>query len=316
MSRPLRALLHALAGIALLASVPLAAPTELDIPSVEQGAEATTLVQLTVTAGLTGAPNGFTIEWIPRTLYDDLAGWPEDPFDPRIHSASFLGSPSLNTDEGTSSFLLGAGQSATVELGDIFDETGVLATSAGELAVGTEYAVRVRANGEGGISDGGGSLVTGSPNSETYFCRTKENEGREDCVHSQGYWKTHPNDWPVSSLRLGSIIYSKAQLLAIWDKPAEGNGLISLAHQLMAAKLNIIAGAIAPGGVTTAIASADALIGLKVIPPFGTGYIAPGTSSALTETLEDFNTEEQEIQCHHVTTVRQGTWSQLKTIYR
>jgi hypothetical protein len=288
----------------------------LDIPSVEQGTEATTLVQLTVTAGLSGAPNGFTIEWITRSLYDQLAGWPEDPFDPRIHAASFLGSPSLNTEDGTHSFLLGAGQSATIEIGDIFDETGVLATSAGELAVGTEYAVRVRANGEGGISDGGGSLVPGSPNSETYFCRTKENEGREDCVHSQGYWKTHPNEWPVGSLRLGNIIYTKAQCLAIWDTPAAGNGLISLAHQLMAAKLNIIAGAIAPASVTTAIASADALIGNKIIAPFGTGYIAPATSSALTETLEDFNTEEQDIECHHVTSARQATWGQLKTIFR
>lgn len=311
---------------ALVAAAPVrAVEAELDPPAVEQPVEATTVLHLRVTAGVTGAPNGFTIEWISRAVFDQIGGWPEDPNDRRVHSAIYLGAPSLNIIEGTTSFLLGPGQSAKVELGDIFDETGVLATNVSELAVGTEYAVRVRANGDGGTTGGGTSVVYGdvanmispSPFSGTYYCKTKPNDGLEECVHSQGYWKTHPERWPVGSLRLGNVIYSKNQLLAIWATPAAGNGLISLAHQLMAAKLNLLSGAQAPANVFSAITSADALIGTRVVPPVGNGYLAPSETSSLTDKLEGFNTEEgQNVECQGITPARLSTWGSLKARYR
>jgi len=290
---------------------------DLDPPSLDPGAEATTTLHLNVTAGVSGAPYGFTIEWMPRSLFEARGGWPEDPRDPAIHFAIYLGSPSLNTMEGTTSFLLGPGEDALVQLGDVFDETGVEASHAGELAVGTEYAVRVRANGEGGLTSGGSGLLEPSPYSRTYYGSTKNNEGQFDCVHSQGYWMTHPEAWPVSALRLGNVIYSKTQLLAIWNTPAAGNGLISLAHQLMAAKLNVISGAVAPSAVLGTMSSADALIGTRVIPPIGTGFLAPGATSQFNDDLEEFNTEESDIECHlGTTTVRRSTWSNVKAIYR
>src|SRR5688572_23676843 len=61
------------------------------------------------------------------------------------------------------------------------------------------------------------------------------------CTLTQGYWKNHPEAWPVASLELGSVTYSKAQLLSIFRTPVSGNGLVSLAHQLIAAKLNVAA---------------------------------------------------------------------------
>src|SRR5687767_12302346 len=109
----------------------------------------------------------------------------------------------------------------------------------------------------------------------------------EDCVKTQGYWKNHEEAWPVSSLTLGSTSYSKADLLRILRMPVSGNGLISLAHQLIAAKLNV-----ANGGATTisgAIADADALIGGLVVPPIGSGYIVPKTASPLVGRLDGYN---------------------------
>ncbi len=312
-----RVFVLACAGLLMCSAALAAEPVALDVPALEGGAEATTVIHLDVTAGVSGAPNGFTIEWILRSQFDANGGWPSDPLDPLIQSAIYLGSPTLNTVEGTTSFLLGPGQMATVEIGDIFDETGVLASNVGEMQVGTEYAVRVRANGDGGSTPGGNGLIEPSPYSGTFYAITKENGGTNECVRSQGYWKTHPEAWPVSSLRLGSIIYSKTQLLAIWNTPAAGNGLISLAHQLMAAKLNIIAGAIPPSIITGAISTADALIGTRIVPPIGTGFLSPGTTSHLTDDLEEFNTEESgDIQCHVTTAVKASTWSDVKAMYR
>src|SRR6187551_989910 len=64
-----------------------------------------------------------------------------------------------------------------------------------------------------------------------------------DCTYTQGYWKNHPDAWPVASLKLGTVTYTKVELIAIFKTPVKGNGLIQLAHQLIAAKLNVAAGA-------------------------------------------------------------------------
>ena len=327
MHRAFRSLLHASVATFVLASAVYAAGAELDAPAVDQTAEATTIIHLDVTAGVSGAPNGFTIEWMLASTFDQIGGWPADPNDARIQSAIYVGAPSLNVNEGTTSFLLGPNETANVEIGDIFDETGVLASNLSEMAVGSQYVIRVKANGDGGLTGGGSGVVVGDPThlispstySPTYRFNTKSNDGLEECVRSQGYWKTHPNAWPVNNLRLGNIIYSKNQLLLIWNTPAAGNGLISLAHQLMAAKLNIISGAVAPTAVLNAIAAADVFIGIgnKIIPPIGNGYLDPSATSGFADILEAFNTEENgDVPCTGAVTVHPSTWGQLKAMYR
>jgi hypothetical protein len=61
-----------------------------------------------------------------------------------------------------------------------------------------------------------------------------------------------------------------------------------LAHQLIAAKLNVANGA-DDTAVAAGIAAADALIGGLVVPPVGSGSLASSATSALTETLTSYN---------------------------
>src|SRR6185503_5119844 len=105
-----------------------------------------------------------------------------------------------------------------------------------------------------------------------------------DCALTQGYWKNHASAWDVTMLSLGNVSYTQDELLAIFRTPVRGNGLISLAHQLIAAKLNVANGADASG---VDIAGADALIGDLVVPPIGDGYLAPGSTSGLVGELDD-----------------------------
>jgi hypothetical protein len=113
------------------------------------------------------------------------------------------------------------------------------------------------------------------------------------CTYTQGYWKNHggtgpqANAWPVSSLKLGTVTYTQAQLLSMFG-PVKGNGLISLADQLIAAKLNVANGASDPtiGGI---ISSADALIGGLLVPPVGSGYLSPSSTSSLVTALDNWN---------------------------
>jgi cysteine-rich repeat protein len=110
----------------------------------------------------------------------------------------------------------------------------------------------------------------------------------DDCTYTQGYWKNHPDAWPVASLELGSVTYTKVELIAILKTPVRGNGLISLAHQLIAAKLNIAAGASA-SAISSAISQADSLIGSLVCPPKGDGTLATSATSSLVGKLDAFN---------------------------
>jgi hypothetical protein len=107
-------------------------------------------------------------------------------------------------------------------------------------------------------------------------------------VFSQGFWKNHPEAWPVTELQLGNITYTQDQLLAILREPVRGDGLLILAKQEIAAKLNIANGA--DGScIQQTLADADALIGDLVIPPIGDGYLRPRDVSPIAGILGDYN---------------------------
>ena len=328
MTRPLRIALVICACSLMFARPASTAPVELDPPALATSSDglASSFVHLNVTAGASGAPNGFTIEWMTQAQYDANGGvWP-DVTDPRVKSALFFGFPSLNTVDGTTTFMLGPDAIADIEIGDIFDETGVQAANRDELNQGTMFVFRVKANGEEGDPTGGMGLRAGSGSgllppsaySPTQYAATKAPPQNTDCVFTQGYWKNHPTAWPVSSVKLGNVIYTKAQLLQIFATPAAGNGLISLAHQLTAVKLNIASGAIAPAVTLAAVAAADAMIGSLVIPPVGSGFLSPATTSNLNDILEAFNAEEGKgtIQCQGQVATHVHTWGDLKSLYR
>jgi hypothetical protein len=90
-------------------------------------------------------------------------------------------------------------------------------------------------------------------------------------VYGLGYWKNHVQ-WPVNQLQLGNRTYNRQELESILQQPVQGSGLVQLARQEIAAKLNIARGA--DGScVQQTLAAVDALIGNLVIPPVGNGHL-------------------------------------------
>jgi hypothetical protein len=108
------------------------------------------------------------------------------------------------------------------------------------------------------------------------------------CTYTQGYWKNHASAWPVNSLNLGNRVYTKTELLSVFNRPVKGNGLISMSHQLIAAKLNVANGT-APAGIAATIGQADALIGTMVVPPVGANFLSTSITSGLNGQLDAFN---------------------------
>src|SRR5437773_2015587 len=76
----------------------------------------------------------------------------------------------------------------------------------------------------------------------------------------QGFWKNHPAAWPVSSLTIGGITYTESQLITVLKTPPKGDAVLILAHQLIAAELNLVNGAAHSSTTDGVIANADSLL--------------------------------------------------------
>jgi len=292
-----------LAALTLFVATSFAAP--LSTPTISAVSFGHAKARFTINAGVTGAPNGFEVCYMPAALYAQYGGWPATGWWPEEGWVTYTGVGTLNT-WGTQevNFRLAPGQSIDVEIGDAEDETGVAGTL-GELDDAEDWVVCVFAVG------GGGSQR--SPYSPNLLGSTTP-QG-EDCTFTIGYWKNHPEVWPVGSLTLGTVNYTSVQLMAILNQPVGGNGLISLAHQLIAAKLNIANGA-SDATIIATINAADAQIGGLVVPPVGAGNLAPGSTSTKTQALDDFNNGLTGPGHCGSTPTRSSTWGSVKTSIR
>lgn len=140
----------------------------------------------------------------------------------------------------------------------------------------------------------------------------------QGCVYTQGYWKTHPCNWPAPftpapsptkpnqcsvtgnkkqwctadtahSIHIGARTYDQAQLLCVFERSSNGNALVILAHQLIAAKLNILNGGKPPAGTVLsdamlAVGSLDLLTDVVL-----TNSSLGAVMVALAGNLDDYN---------------------------
>lgn len=265
------------------------APTQTKMdPVVLSFVQATqTSVSLTICAGSTGAPAGFTLQWMTAQAYADNGNQWYSSDDPRLCDASFSGNANL------SRYNLNANECVAIRVGEFLLDNGASTNCGSALSCGTQYVFRAFAHATSTLKK---SDFTSNISASTLACNS--NAG---CTYTQGYWKTHgidpngmnQNMWPAdvqtNGLQLGTVLYNQTQLLAIFNQNVGGNGLIALAHQLIAAKLNVVNGASVPAQVQQAIADADALIGGLAVPPAGSGYLAPSATTALIGILGNYN---------------------------
>ena len=104
---------------------------------------------------------------------------------------------------------------------------------------------------------------------------------------TQGFWKNHPEAW-LAGITIGGIAYTQEEALEILSTPpARGDATYILAHQLIAAKLNVESGADG-SALGTTIADADAWL---MAHPLGSNPRGTDREEgiALAEVLDDFN---------------------------
>ncbi|MEW6487391.1 MAG: SdrD B-like domain-containing protein [Thermodesulfobacteriota bacterium] len=83
--------------------------------------------------------------------------------------------------------------------------------------------------------DYGNTTVTDSDPSHYYGTMDAPGTG------TPGYWKNHPNAWPVDQLTIGGETYTKDMAIGLMGCP-DGNKLFTVFRALVAAKLNVLVG--------------------------------------------------------------------------
>lgn len=241
---------------------------DLGAPALSATGSTATTITIEVCAADTGAPAGFSLQW--AAVADPADAWPETTC-----GASFSGNAK------DSRYALAAGECVEVEAGAFVQDAGFSTDCGAPLVCGTTYLFRAFAHA---TNDYYRSDFTTPIDASTAACEP------EECTLTQGYWKTHAEALP-DALALGERTYTKEELLSVLWTEVEGNGLLTLAHQLAAAKLNGLAGATTED-VEQAIADADALIGALVAPPVGEDWLATADTSDLVDALAAFNQGE------------------------
>jgi len=113
----------------------------------------------------------------------------------------------------------------------------------------------------------------------------------EGGTFTQGFWKNHPNAWPVQTIVLGTTTFTKDQGIALLKtEPKRGNATLILVHQLIAAELNV-AGNAPSSCIASTITAANAWLAAN---GGANGYVSSGSAAGavatgLAGTLDKYN---------------------------
>jgi hypothetical protein len=158
--------------------------TKMDMPTITCGPVSTTAtIEITVKAGATGAPAGFSLQWITAAAYakgpDGVAGTKDDNSWPSSDAAG-LCKASFSGNASGAFYNLAPNASVTVNIGDIlYDNPGASTNCADGLACGVAYVFRAFAHANSSLTR---SDFTANLQCSTLACAT------DYCSFSQGYW--------------------------------------------------------------------------------------------------------------------------------
>jgi hypothetical protein len=108
------------------------------------------------------------------------------------------------------------------------------------------------------------------------------------CTRTPGYWKNHPNAWPIQNVVAGGVTYTQKQAIAQLQEPkATGDATKILIFHLIAAKLNVAAGTTS-GTIAQTISAADAFLVANKLNSNPTGA-KRALAISLAATLDQYN---------------------------
>ena len=143
-------------------------------------------------------------------------------------------------------------------------------------------------NGQGCPTSMTVDLAAGENMLDADFCFTPPPPPCGPGTGTPGYWKNHPDAWPVGEITIGGRVYTKAQAIAVMQMSVAGDKRFTMFNSLVAAKLNVLAGNEA-SCIAETIALADrwmATYGSARVPASSKAW---KTGEPLYSRLDDYN---------------------------
>ncbi len=117
------------------------------------------------------------------------------------------------------------------------------------------------------------------------------------CPQANGYWKNNPNLWAVNALNLGSVSYTKTQLIGVLNRSNTGDASVTLGKALISALLSQANGS-NPVPICGVMADANAALDGCTVPC----GIGPKTTRGqamigLANTLDMYNNDKLTPKC-------------------
>jgi hypothetical protein len=113
-------------------------------------------------------------------------------------------------------------------------------------------------------------------------------DGDEGCTLTQGYWKNH-TPWPSPYDPDAPFYLSGSTWMGVFNTTPGGSGYYILAHQFMAAELNVANGAGTPSGVQAALNDAQAFFAANTPAVCTPQNFNCNQQKATAKVLDDYN---------------------------
>jgi hypothetical protein len=223
-----------------------------------------------VTVGGTAASVSCTYNAISDTFHCTYEGDPPTTADGLVNAvATYTGGGTADNSPGTPYSFAGAPVKVSEESVDVFD------SYAGTLAVHLDHSATFHYTrsisfdhcGDHFVIENTARVVDGTELGRVTHTLVVDVPCGHGCTLTQGYWKTHSKYGPAAkpdpawNLLPGGLgpdtkffLSGKTWYQVFWTPPSGGNVYYQLAHQYMAARLNILNGASSTAAVDAAIA--------------------------------------------------------------
>ena len=162
------------------------------------------------------------------------------------------------------------------------------------LAVGASYTCVVgpvtartgQHTDTGKVTAKGGTTTVFDKDDANYYGKSDKVVG----TGTPGYWKNHPEAWPVSSITIGGVSYTKAKAINWLNTADRGDKTVTMFRHLLSAKLNVLNGTDS-SCIASTISAADAW--MQTHGPVGSGVAASSAAwqqgSSLATKLDNYN---------------------------
>jgi hypothetical protein len=192
-------------------------------------------------AGSTGIESSAFID-IEKFIAVDSGAWQDADFSPgpEVADGSFVEFRFVVTNLTADQFLIAINLTDSIlDLSGCTVPSMLFPAQSFECVVGPLDCIQGQHSSTGTVTGlAFGDLYVDSDDANYYGLGGGEQPG----VAGPGFWKKHPEEWPVGEITVGGMIYTRDEAIDLMSTPARGDKTYTMFRSLVAAMLNVMVG--------------------------------------------------------------------------